>query len=631
MEFAEILKSIPFYEERPEQIQMAEAVANAISNKQTLICEAGTGIGKTFAYLVPFTEWAKAEKKRVIVSTYTKTLQHQLIDKDIPTLKSILPFEFNAQLALGSENYLCLRRMNKHISEGLFLFDQKGEIEKVIEWEAKTETGIRSELERDGKINIFPDIARIPDLCIGKVCPFRDVCYYQRARKRLWGADIIITNHHLFFANLVNNKMILPRYDGIVFDEAHNLKEAATDYLGMHITNYKVDYFLNEIKRELDTEEIKKAADELKEVNEQFFEEVLQLLDDEKLLRIKKKNIVAHSLSLPLAHLASLIERLLKRVEDEEKRALLERYVIKCNDFDQGIQSFLQQSLGNSVYWIEAEDKRKKPRISLNAAPIDISPYMETLVFEDEMPIVLTSATLTVDKGFEFIEQELGLTNAQNLSLSSPFDYENNTLLYIPLYGPDPRDNRYRDFVRNEVFRILTITEGRALVLFTSFKLMDAVYKDINQELNDTLILKQGDASREELLERIRNSPSVLFGVSTFWQGVDIPGESLLAVILTRLPFEVPDSPIEEARIEYIRECGGNPFWEYQLPQAVMSLRQGFGRLIRRKDDWGLVAILDTRVRTKPYGRTFLNSLPKCKKTSDINKVRAFFDRKTSG
>lgn len=628
MHFTEIIKSIPFYEERPEQIEMAEAVANAIANKQTLICEAGTGIGKTFAYLLPFIEWAKAENKRVIISTYTKTLQHQLIDKDIPTLKSILPFEFNASLALGSENYLCLRRLNKLVSEGLFLFGQQKEVERIIEWEARTETGIRSELEREGKVSIFPDIARIPDLCIGKVCPFRDACYYERARKRLWVSDIIITNHHLFFANLINNKMILPRYDGIVFDEAHNLKEAATDYLGMHITNYKIDYFLNEIKKEIDDGEIKKAADELKEVNEQFFAKVLHLLSDENLLRIKKKNIVSNTLSLPLTRLSSLFKKLLRYIEDEELEALLQRYVVKCNEFDQAIQSFLSQSLGNSVYWVEVERVRKRPRISLNTAPINISPYMETLIFEDKMPIVLTSATLSVDIGFDFIEQELGLENATSLLLSSPFDYENNTLLYIPLYGPDPRDTRYRYFVRDEVYKILKITKGRALVLFTSFKLMDEVYSDIYQKLNDIVILKQGDASREELLERIRDSPSVLFGVSTFWQGVDIPGESLLTVILTRLPFEVPDSPIEEARIEYIRECGGNPFWEYQLPQAVMSLRQGFGRLIRRKDDWGLVAILDTRVITKPYGRKFLHSLPKCRITNDINKVKVFFDKR---
>ena len=516
MKFTEILKSIPFYEERPQQIEMAKAVSNAIANKQILVCEAGTGIGKTFAYLIPFIEWAKAEKKRVIISTYTKTLQHQLIDKDIPTLKSILPFEFNASLALGSENYLCLRRLNKLVSGGLFLFGQQEEVERVIEWETKTDTGIRAELERKGKVSIFPNIARIPDLCVGKACPFRDKCYYERARKRLWVSDIIITNHHLFFANLINKKMILPKYDGVVFDEAHNLNEAATNYLGVHITNYKIDYFLNEIKREVDNKEIRKATDELKEVNEQFFAKVLQLMGDENLLRIKRKGVIPNTLSLPLMRLSSLLERLLRYTEDEEMETLLNRYVAKCNEFDQAIHSFLSQSLGNSVYWIEVERTKKRPHISLNTAPIDISSYMETLIFEDKIPTVLTSATLSVDRDFEFIEQELGLNDATSLLLSSPFDYENNALLYIPLYGPDPRAPRYKHFVSDEIYKILKITKGRALVLFTSFKLMDEVYSDICQKLNNIVVLKQGDASREELLERVRDSPSVLFGVSTF-------------------------------------------------------------------------------------------------------------------
>ncbi|MCK4352520.1 hypothetical protein KAW65_03835 [candidate division WOR-3 bacterium] len=649
-----IAKKMPDYEERQEQILMAQAIDNIIKQKKPvcrqvrhLICEAGTGVGKSLAYLVPFILWAKNNKKKIIVSTYTKTLQHQLLTKDIPLLQSALntlPLKFTALAAFGSKNYLCLRRWHKLADKGLFLTPEDKEIEKLTEWEASTETGLRSELEKNGKVKIFSEVARDPDLCLGKKCKFREICYYERARRKLFKTDLIITNHWLFFANLAAHKKVLPAYHGIIFDEAQNLEAVATEYFGIHLSNYKFDFFFNSLKKEIVNHSLNQIINEAQLAKEDFFREIFNFIDNNNVTRITAKSIVPNLISPFLNDISLLLKKLRKNAKDEEESEEIGRWDSKCKALDTELALFLNQLDPASIYWLETVKHHKTSLISLNTAPIIIAPYMKKYVFDPEIPIVLTSATLTVDKSFDFISKRLGLKNKEEVYLFSSFDYKKNVILYIPEDGPDPRARQYYEFVAQEIKKLIKITNGRALVLFTSFELMNKVYGQIKASSAQIEFLKQGDASRDELLKRFNNPAlvrppavrragkcgTILFGVASFWQGIDIPGDALLQVIITRLPFDVPDSPIIQARMEWIKQQGDNPFWEYQLPQAVMILKQGFGRLIRKCTDYGLVAILDTRIRKRWYGKKFLNSLPDCKLTSNLAEVKSFFSTHTS-
>jgi len=640
-----ISQKLPAYEERPEQIEMATAVQSAIREGKHLIVEAGTGTGKSLAYLAPFILWSVEEKKRVIVSTNTKTLQHQLLDKDIPLLQERLPVKFNACLALGSRNYLCLRRLNQNLSGELLLnpIDQ-GELTRVLKWEKGTRTGIRSELERKRKIGIWERICREPDLCMGKNCPHQEKCYYERARKRLFGANIIVVNHHLFFANLATNGMLLPRYQAVVFDEAHSLEEVATSYFGVRLTNSQLNYLLNSIHnprtgaglanrlgkvREDKRERIQTITEEAREAADTFYGEILHRFGPEpKTIRVKGKNPFTNRLREPLRRLYSALKNIEKGIDNKEKAVEVSALADRCREFSQGIDAFLTQSLVGYVYWIDIEPKRRRNLVAINMAPINIAAELKKRVLDQVHPILFTSATLAIDHQFDFLKQRLGLNECQELILSSSFNYRSQVQVYIPTDGPDPRLNprAYTEFVAAETERILEITQGRAFVLFTSYGMMREVHSLLKDRFPRATLLKQGDASREELLAQFKEEVnSTLCGVATFWQGVDVPGEALQCVILTKLPFDLPNDPVMEARIESLREKGANPFLDYQLPQAIMTFKQGFGRLIRHKNDYGLVAILDTRVRRKSYGARFLNSLPQCKITISLNDVRQFF------
>ncbi len=638
----DIAKVLSDYEEREEQVIMASAVEKAIIENKHLVCEAGTGIGKSLAYLVPFIKWIvdNPDKKRVIISTYTKTLQNQLLTKDIPILQSVLNksgVKFTANAAFGSENYLCLRRWNKLANEGQ-LFQDK-ELECIIDWEAHTKTGLRAELERGGTIKMFSEVARSPDLCLGKKCGFRESCYYERARRKLFKSDIIIVNHWLFFANIIS-KRVLPEYDAVVFDEAQALENVATLYFGIHISSYTIDFFLNMIQREIKDGDLNRAISGARSAKKDFFEKVLERLGDEKVLRIRKMGIVPNLISPELNAISQVLDKLRKDTENEEEIEEIGRYIAKCKSLDADISKFLNQSVSDSVYWMEATRRATKTgnisnnkvsRISIDIAPIIIAPWMKQYVFDSNIPMVLTSATLTVDKSFDFFTEHIGLQDREELLLSTSFDYKRNAILYIPYEGSDPRSENYPNFITNEIENLIQITPQNLgiLILFTSFKLMNEVYKVLAHKNKSKTYhyLKQGDASRDELLDRFKKTPSILFGVQSFWQGVDIPGEALSMVIITRLPFEVPDSPITEARAEWISENKGNPFMEYQLPQAIIQLKQGFGRLIRKHTDSGVVAILDTRIRKKHYGKKFLSSLPECEITDNIEKIQKFLNQ----
>ncbi len=640
-----ISKRLQGWEERSEQVEMAEAVQWAIREGKHLVVEAGTGTGKSLAYLVPLILWAVEERKRAIISTNTKTLQHQLLDKDIPLLQGCLPVKFSSCLALGSQNWLCLRRLNQVLSGGLLLnpMDQR-ELTKVLQWERRTRTGIRSELERKRRIGIWDRICREPDLCMGKDCPYEDRCYYQGFRRRLFEANLIVVNHHLFFANLSTNGMLLPPYQAVVFDEAHSVEEVATSYLGVRFSNSQLNYLLNFLYNPQtggglinrlgkvggeERERLQTITSETRTAGELFFGEALSRFGPEqRSVRVRERNLITNHLGEPLRRLAYALRDVGKVIRDKEKEVEISALAERCMEFSRTIDRFLDQSLEGWVYWIEIEPKRKRTLVAINMAPIDIADEFRKRILDRTHPVLFTSATLAVAHRFDFLKQRLGLDECRELILPSSFDYRKQVQLYIPQNGPDPRLNpeRYTEFVAKETEEILKITKGRAFVLFTSYGMMERVYSQLSERLDGFTLLKQGGASREELLAEFKAKVgSILFGVATFWQGVDVPGEALQCVILTKLPFELPNEPITEARIESLRKRGTNPFLNYQLPQAIMTLKQGFGRLIRNRGDYGLVAILDTRMRRKSYGTKFIDSLPKCKTTNSLDEVREFF------
>ncbi len=607
------------YERRDEQIQMAYEVQDALDKNDISIVEAGSGIGKSLAYLIPSILWL-GKDKRIIISTYTKTLQNQLLTSDIPIAKSVLGSMVVANPAFGSENYLCRRRFKRVLSEGSFLPFQQNEIGDLVLWQKSTRSGLRKEAEKNARVTLWRDICRMPNTCIGKYCSERQNCYYEYARRKLHSSQIIITNHHLFFANLSCGGRVLPKYDAVIFDEAHNLEDIATSYLGYTITNYSFSWLLGEIKRrkirEMDT-----LVEDTGMVVDEFFKDISHRFSD-AVTRIKQPlDIKTDELYQNLKMLGKKMGSL--PADNDEERAELDNFQDRIRELVNTVDIFTNLSDPGQVYWVEKD----KNRVALNNAPIDVSQCLSSTVFNGDLPVILCSATMTTGPDdFSFFREKLGIFRGKNVSIHSPFDYLRNSILYIPDAGVDPNLERYSEFLAGEAGKLVSITEGRAFLLFTSYKLMNEVYNLLVSLLPEYNLLRQGDISRETLLERfVTQKRSVLFGAYTFWQGVDIPGDSLVSVIITKLPFDVPTEPIEEARIEMLTNEGFNPFLSYQLPKAILILRQGFGRLIRNKTDYGLISILDTRIRKRSYGKAFLSALPKTNLVSTIEEVKDFF------
>lgn len=638
-----IAKELPAYEQRDDQIEMSLAIARSIAEEKHLVIEAGTGIGKSFAYLVPFILWAKENNTRVIISTNTKTLQTQLTEKDILFLKKTLGVDFNYEICMGVNNYLCKRRFLRTNEMGLFTSTAEVEqLDDIRRWASETKTGLLTELPFLPSPSLWDQIAKETDLCLGKNCPYKEECFYKEARKRQFKAHLLIANHHLFFANIEAASRVLPPYDAVVFDEAHNLENVATNYLGLVVSNFSMSYLLNKIHNlrtgkgtvSVFTKKVKNGdriltdivsnITELHSLSDVFFESLANKFGKEfGAKRIKKANPVENILEEPLKKLLFPLKELKRTLENEEDKIEVNSLIQRCNGVKDAILTILGQKDGNYVYWYEYEGKRRRARMSLNAAPIDISNIINEKVFKAIPVVVLTSATLTVNKSFSFLKQRLGINSGEEILLESPFDFEQQVLLYIDKDNPNPKDeDRFANALILKIPKLLKATKGRAFVLFTSYKLMDKVFPYVRDKLREISILKQGDFPRDILLKEFKEDiDSVLLGTNTFWEGIDVPGEALESVIITKLPFDVPDDPIIEARAERIESEGGNSFTDYQLPLAVIRLRQGFGRLIRNRMDIGLVAILDPRIVKKSYGHYFLNSLPKCKTVEDIDEI----------
>jgi len=631
-----ISQNLSNYEERNEQIQMAKAVEEAILKKKHLVVEAGTGVGKSLSYLIPFIYWTVQEKKRVVISTYTKTLQEQLIKKDLPFLKKALNIDFRFALAVGGENYFCLRKMEgAHVYELLDTQKEIKELEKIFLSLPYLKDGLKSELDFEPSGKGWGRVCRESDVCLNKRCPFQKRCYYLKAKRAEAHSQILVVNHHLFFAHLSSEEKVLPSFDALVFDEAHNLEEVATSFLGVEISNYEINNLLDSLFNPRSRKgflirtnnlEMEKLVNKTRMASESFFSNLEKKLGEESKLRIKGKESLPDSPYALLFELSIGLESLKYRIKDEEERLEALSYLARCHKIKDDLKMVLEREKDDYIYWIEVIPGKRRNRCSLCSAPIDISKELGKRVFSKIKPVILTSATLTIKKNFKYFTERIGLNEEKEMLLTSPFNYLKQVLLYLPSRMPEPwkESSLYCSRVIEEIEKILSIVRGSTFVLFTSFKMLNQTYEELKDKL-DLNFLRQGDKPRYQLLEEFKNGKkAVLLGTNTFWQGVDVPGEALRCVAITKLPFSVPNEPIIEARIEFLKAQNKNPFLCYQLPQAVILFKQGFGRLIRSKKDKGVVAILDPRLRTRYYGKIFLESLPSARITSTLEEVEDF-------
>ncbi len=634
-----VAKAMPGYEVRHEQIEMSEAIESAIHHSEQLIVEAGTGIGKSFAYLVPLAEHALESKALGIVSTNTISLQEQIIHKDIPFLEKALDKDFKAVLVKGRNNYLCLRRLHRSEFQQKDLFSDQYELTeftKIFAWSYKTQDGTLYDLEEEPDSKVWGMISADSETCLGKNCQYYKRCFFQKAREKISEARILVVNHHLFFSNLAlakEQKSIFPEWDALVFDEAHSIESVATEHLGASISNTGIKYLLDllfNLKKQkgflltVGDQDSMELVEQIRRRSDAFFKDAKEYFDanskkeDSDTLRIREKNFIENNLSLPLHDLAESLLAAKKSAKDKEDEVEIAGFARKISALKDSVELILNQAMGNYVYWIECSRNKKASRISINTAPINIGEILKDELFNEERPIILTSATLSVDNGsFKYFKDRVGARKAIELKLGSPFDYKNQVRMYIAKNMPNP-DNAtdYAAKASDRIKRYLSLTNGSAFVLFTSYSLMNIVYEELEEYLiqKGFNVLRQGNGlSRNKMLASFKKeSGSVLFGVDTFWQGIDVQGKALSNVIITKLPFAVPDHPVIEARIEDIKKRGGDAFLEYNLPEAVLKFKQGFGRLIRSKKDTGIIAILDSRIINKFYGKTFLNSIPEC-------------------
>jgi ATP-dependent DNA helicase DinG len=632
----------PNYEYRPGQVEMARAVDETLTQGGIALVEAGTGTGKTLAYLIP----ALATGRRVIVSTATKALQEQLYKKDIPFLQEIIPRKFRAICMKGRSNYVCIQKLKMAdempILEGLEEVDYFDEVRR---WAARTETGDRAELtDLPEHLSFWPQIDARAETCLGQKCPQFDQCFITRMRHEALESDVVIVNHHLFFADLAlrggDYGQVLPDYSTIIFDEAHELEDIAASYFGTSVSSYRINELIQDAQKLVITDadqamELTKALARLAQRADGFWLSFRSRQYDSPgegrsvlgpsyfISQDEGGNLQPSAAGEAYIALANALNRLsaalgvLRNPPLEAENIVRRAELLK---FD--LEFIVAADEPGFVYWYE----RRGRGIFVHATPIDVSGILEEKLFSTVHSAVLTSATMTAGTSFEFMKRRLGITHARELVVESHFDFENQAVLYLPRNMPDPRSRDFLDASVEEIIQILEATRGRAFVLFTSVASMRETYERVKDEVPFPVFI-QGQGAKAGLLERFRQTEgAVLFATSSFWQGVDVQGEALSCVIISKLPFAVPTDPVIAARQRSIDEQGGNSFYEYSVPQAAIVLKQGLGRLIRSTSDKGVLSILDPRLKTKSYGRVFFKSIPPCQVTSRIEEAAAIFE-----
>jgi ATP-dependent DNA helicase DinG len=662
------------FEHRPGQYLMAKAVERALTERHNLIVEAGTGTGKTLAYLLPALRHAREQKQRIIISTGTKNLQEQLFFKDVPFLESLLG-PLDVCYMKGRGNYLCRQKLyalrDNPLLRGLEEIEQ---FHIIANWERETETGDRAELERlPEHSSLWHKMDARSEVCLGQSCPSYETCFITAMRRRALESDIVIVNHHLFFADLAIKQQaegardagILPEAAAVIFDEAHELEDVASQYFGVALSNGRFEELSRDTESLLKakgvyTTSVLDASEMVRQRGRLFFSALPETHhpNGSPLGRLEftaREDFLESSGDVYLGALHALekLEGELERLREVDEAAGLRK---RAADVRHHLKFLLESNDANNVFWIERRatnnlrntarqgrsmDAAQAFSTHLQATPIDVADVLRDTLFLNYPTVVLTSATLAVAEksavvakdttpGFAHLKKRLGVPAPKELIVPSHFDYAKQALLYLPAMMPEPR---HPDFVRHaqeKIRRVLEITRGRAFCLFTSYAQMRELHDRLLQELPFPLLL-QGSAPRHVLVEQFRSTPeAVLFGTSSFWQGIDVQGEQLSCVIVDKLPFAVPSDPILKARTDAITAAGGNAFQELQVPQAVIALKQGFGRLIRSLNDRGVLVLLDPRIRTTRYGATFLESLPPYRRTDDIIDVERFFETASS-
>jgi ATP-dependent DNA helicase DinG len=623
------------FEYRPQQQTMAAAVARACQDRTHLIVEAGTGVGKSLAYLVPAVFHALAENRKALVSTHTINLQEQLFHKDIPLVQKLLPTEFKAVLLKGRQNYLCPRRLQRAMSHGgeLFATREQDEMKRIWEWSLRTRDGTLSDLDPAPDPVVWQQVCSEPHVCTARTCGLGTDCFYQRARKEAETARILVLNHSLFFNFLagaegaLEERGYLFHNDFVIFDEAHTLEGVAARHLGLEISHGSLRYLLHRlfhprtqkgIVAALRSGEAMKLVLEAEEETDLFFDKMERSLDFKrsKEIRLREPGVAENSLDLPLTRLYRNLADAARDIEDEVFKAEVQEAARRVEGLRVGLGEFLGQTRTDHVYWIERHEKRDA-RLTLTAAPIEVAAQLRKLLFRPENTAIMTSATLSVGDGLRYFVNRIGGEEATALQVDSPFDYERQMRVFIPRRMPEPGARElYEKALEYWIRHFVSMTQGKAFVLFTSYQTMQRAADTLASFFRSekiTCLVQGGSLPRHRLLQKFKEDrDSVLFGTDSFWQGVDVPGEALSNVILTRLPFAVPDHPLTQAKCERIIAQGGDAFREFSLPEALLKFRQGVGRLIRTQQDKGIVVILDNRVLTKPYGKAFLAVLPKC-------------------
>jgi len=624
----------PAYEDRPQQKQMASAVYNALHNHRHLAVEAGTGVGKSFAYLIPALEIAKQHECRILISTYTITLQEQLINKDLPFLSRLLDNNFTAVLAKGRNNFVCRRRLEFATRRGQGLFDSDmATLVRLGNWAKQTEDGSLSDIGFSPSPQIWQSVMSEHGNCKGRNCPHFNKCFYWRNRRRLESAQIIVANHALLFSDLVlsqQNVSILPEYRYVIIDEAHNIEHVAEDHFGLNISDGRVSFILNGLYNQktkkglLARAEYAEAVELVKSCQNaqaDFFKAVGRWFEADRGNGSTRPGFVSDCISEHIKKLRLGLAKLAGGIEDADEKFELLRFAEMLGGLEADIKSFLSHDDKDCVHWVESE-KNKRKTITLQSAPLNPAANIKKCLFEEFESVVLTSATLCTGEGkggqeFNYFAERNGLDDFDKLKLGSPFDYQKQVVMYIEPDLPEPNAVAFAEAAAEKIKKYIKQTNGSAFVLFTSYQMLQQFAEMLGDWFSENSIelLVQGTgADRAELLRRFKeDTGSVLFGTDSFWQGVDVPGAALSNVIITKLPFAVPTHPLIAGRIEHIKTKGQNPFFSYQLPAAIIKFKQGFGRLIRSKTDTGIVVVLDSRIASKGYGREFISAIEKCR------------------